>query len=77
MTVDPWRVAQIVVERGRGEEGSLGSGYLIAPDRVLTAAHVVAGASAVLVRLDVGQDAQIDVQAENWWADPAGPKPPT
>ncbi|HYB86690.1 MAG TPA: trypsin-like peptidase domain-containing protein [Streptosporangiaceae bacterium] len=72
MTVDPWRVAQIAVERGQREEGSRGSGYLIAPGRVLTAAHVVAGASAVRVRLDVGQDAQIDVRAENWWVDPAG-----
>ena len=26
----------------------------------------------VRVRLDVGQDAEIDVQAESWWADPAG-----
>jgi Tfp pilus assembly protein PilF len=72
VTVDPWRVAQIAVERGQGKEGSRGSGYLIAPGRVLTAAHVVAGASAVRVRLDVGQGTQIDVQAENWWADPAG-----
>ena len=52
--------------------GSRGSGYLIAPGRVLTAAHVVAGASVVRVRLDVGQDTEIDVQAESWWADPAG-----
>ena len=72
MTVDPWRVAQIAVERGPGHDGSRGSGYLIAPGRVLTAAHVVAGASAVRVRLDVGQDTEIDVQAESWWADPAG-----
>ena len=72
MTVDPWRVAQIAVSRGPGHEGSRGSGYLIAPGRVLTAAHVVAGASRVRVRLDVGQDAEIDVQAESWWADPVG-----
>lgn len=72
MTADPWRVAQIAVERGPGHEGSRGSGYLIAPGRVLTAAHVVAGASAVRVRLDLGKDTRIDVQAESWWADPAG-----
>ena len=72
MTVDPWRVAQIAVDRGPGHDGSRGSGYLIAPGRVLTAAHVVAGASVVRVRLDVGQDTEIDVQAESWWADPAG-----
>jgi hypothetical protein len=70
--VDPWRVAQIAVERDLGNEGSRGSGYLIAPGRVLTAAHVVAGASVVRVRLDVGQDTEIDVQAGSWWADPAG-----
>jgi Trypsin-like peptidase domain len=70
--VDPWRVAQIAVERGPGHDGSRGSGYLIAPGRVLTAAHVVAGASVVRVRLDVGQDTEVDVQAESWWADPEG-----
>ena len=32
----------------------------------------VAGASAVRVRLDVGQSAEIDVQADGWWADPEG-----
>ena len=70
MMVDPWRVAQLAVYRGAGHVGSRGSGFLIAPGRVLTAAHVLAGASAVRVRLDVGQDAEIDVQAESWWADP-------
>ena len=72
MTAESWRVAQIVVERGPGGEGSRGSGYLVAPGLVLTAAHVVAGASVVRVRLDVGQPTEIDVQAEGWWADPEG-----
>jgi ATP/maltotriose-dependent transcriptional regulator MalT len=72
MTIDPWRVAQIVVDRGPGNKGSRGSGYLIGPGRVLTAAHVLAGASVVRVRLDVGQKSEIDVQADSWWADPAG-----
>ena len=72
MTVQAWRVAQLAVERGPGGAGSRGSGYLIAPGRVLTAAHVVAGASAVRVRLDVGQPAEVEVRAEDWWADPAG-----
>jgi len=66
VTVDAWRVAQIVVDRGPGHKGLRGSGYLITPGRVLTAAHVVAGASVVRVRLDVGQDTQIDVPAESW-----------
>jgi lipopolysaccharide biosynthesis regulator YciM len=72
--VEPWRVAQIVVRRGPDDDGSRGSGYLTAPGRVLTAAHVVAGASVVRVRLDVGQRTEINVQAETWWADPAGHK---
>lgn len=69
---EPWRVAQIVVERGPGSDGLRGSGYLFAPSLVLTAAHVLAGATAVRVRLDVDQSAEIDVQAEEWWADPNG-----
>jgi hypothetical protein len=69
---EPWRIAQLVVDRGPAKGGSLGSGYLIVPGRVLTAAHVVAGASAIRVRLDVGQDAEVDVQAESWWVDPQG-----
>lgn len=72
MTADPWRVAQIAVDRGPGQAGLRGSGYLVAPGRVLTAAHVVSGASVIRVRLDVGRDTEIDVQAESWWADPAG-----
>jgi hypothetical protein len=70
MTAESWRVAQIVVDRGPGQEGSRGSGYLVARGQVLTAAHVVTGASAVRVRLDVGQPTEVDVQADSWWADP-------
>ena len=72
VTVESWRVAQIVVDRGPGTDSFRGSGYLVAPGLVLTAAHVVAGASAVRVRLDVGQATEIDVPAERWWADPDG-----
>jgi Trypsin-like peptidase domain len=72
MTAESWRVAQVVVDRGLGDEGSRGSGYLVAPGLVLTAAHVVAGARMVRVRLDVGQPAEVEVPAEGWWADPAG-----
>jgi hypothetical protein len=72
VAVDPWRVAQIAVERGPGQEGLRGSGYLIAPGRVLTAAHVMAGAVVVRVRLDLGKGTRIDVLAERWWADPSG-----
>jgi len=67
---EPWRVAQVAVDRGlRG--GSLrGSGYLVAPGRVLTAAHVVAEARSIRVLLDVGQRSEIDVAAKDWWASP-------
>ena len=47
-------------------------GVVVGPGLVLTAAHVVAGARVVKVRLDVGQPAEVDVQAEGWWADPEG-----
>src|SRR6516164_8019261 len=70
--VEPWRGAQLAVDRGPGHDGSRGSGYLIAPGRVLTAAHVVAGASSVRVRLDVDQVSEINIPANNWWADPKG-----
>lgn len=72
MMAEPWRVAQLTVDRGPDHDGSRGSGYLIAPGRVLTAAHVLADASAVRVRLDVGQDSEIDIQADAWWADSEG-----
>ena len=72
MAVESWRVAQIVADRGGGIGSFRGSGYLVAPGVVLTAAHVVAGASAVQVRLDVGQQTEIEVPAERWWADPDG-----
>lgn len=68
--VEPWRVAQIVVDRTAGKESCRGSGYLVAPGLVLTAAHVLAEASMVRVRLDVGQPTEIDVRAEGWWVDP-------
>ena len=72
MTAESWRVAQIVVDRGSGDEDSRGSGYLVAPGLVLTAAHVVDGALAVRIRLDVGQRTEVAVQAEEWWAAPEG-----
>ena len=44
----PARVAEVLVERA-GEPLERGSGYLVAPGRVLTAGHVVAGAEAIKV----------------------------
>ena len=72
MTAEAWRVAQLAVDRGPGGEASRGSGYLVGPGLVLTAAHVVAGARVVRVRLDAGQRTEVDVPAEGWWADPDG-----
>ena len=72
VTAEAWRVAQLVVDRGPGDEGSRGSGYLVGPGLVLTAAHVLAGARVVKVRLDVGQPTEVDVPAAGWWADPVG-----
>lgn len=70
MSAEAWQVAQIVVDCGASS--FRGSGYLIAPGCILTAAHVLAGATAVRVRLDVGQTAEIDAQAERWWVGAAG-----
>lgn len=69
--MDAWRVVQLVVERGAGREAACGSGFLTARGRVLTAAHVLEGASAIQVRLDVGQETEINLPAISWWADPA------
>ena len=76
MTAEPWRVAQVVVDRGPSDDGFRGSGYLVVPGLVLTAAHVLAGASAVQVRLDVDQPSEVCVQADEWWVDPGGMSAP-
>jgi Trypsin-like peptidase domain len=57
MGLDPRRVAQII--RASPVQGSSwrGSGYLLDPSTVLTAAHVVAGVSTARVRLDAGGQA--------------------
>src|ERR1700730_15860782 len=68
--MESWRIAQIVADREVSDDSSRGSGYLVAAGLVLTAAHVVAGASALRLRLDVDQRTEIDVRAESWWADP-------
>lgn len=68
--VEVWRVAQVVVDRGPGRRSSFGSGYLAAPGVVLTAAHVLADAVVVRVRLDVRRDGAVEVDAESWLAVP-------
>jgi tetratricopeptide (TPR) repeat protein len=49
------RVAEILVTLGPGVPGRRGSGYRVGTHTVLTAAHVVAGASRVRVRFDADQ----------------------
>jgi tetratricopeptide (TPR) repeat protein len=68
-----WRVAQILVDRGAGRPPGRGSGYLVRPGRVLTAAHVLAGAVTITVLLDVGEPGEIRsvVDSHDCWADPA------
>src|SRR4051794_36308544 len=63
--LEPWRVAQLLVDRALGEDDGRGSGYLVAPGVVLTAAHVVENAAAVTVVLDAGV-AELQVQASSW-----------
>ncbi|MFJ1587158.1 trypsin-like peptidase domain-containing protein [Streptomyces sp. NPDC088197] len=65
---DAARVAEILVTRD-GAAGRRGSGYVVAAGRVLTAAHVVAGASTVRVRLDAGLAAERVLNAEVHWAE--------
>jgi Trypsin-like peptidase domain len=64
------RATQIIAERG--SDRSFGSGYLVAPGRVLTAAHVLTEATRVLVRVNEGDGHAEQIEAESWWADPNG-----
>ncbi|MYV97382.1 trypsin-like peptidase domain-containing protein [Streptomyces sp. SID3343] len=62
------RVAEIIVDLEYGG-GRRGSGYLIGPGRVLTAAHVIAGAVAVRVRFNADQPGARVLVGEPAWAD--------
>ena len=55
------RVAEIIVTLGAAEPGQRGSGYRVTADTVLTAAHVVHGASTVRVRIDADQPSEWSV----------------
>ncbi|MCO5968212.1 S1 family peptidase [Actinoallomurus soli] len=48
----PERAAEVIVDLPGDTAGRRGSGYLVATDRVLTAAHVVAGAAKIRVRFE-------------------------
>ncbi|MFF8657524.1 trypsin-like peptidase domain-containing protein [Streptomyces huasconensis] len=58
-------MAEILVAHGAGERH--GSGYLIGPGTVLTAAHVVAGARRTRVRFDADRPGENSVVAEVRW----------
>ncbi|MFI0774363.1 trypsin-like peptidase domain-containing protein [Streptomyces sp. NPDC021212] len=57
------RVAEIIVEAASGDRRR-GSGYLVAPGRVLTAAHVVASAVSVRVRFEADRPGERVLEAE-------------
>ncbi|MFJ2215895.1 trypsin-like peptidase domain-containing protein [Streptomyces sp. NPDC101062] len=61
------RAAEIIVTLPGG--GRRGSGYLVAPGRLLTAAHVVAGATGIRVRFDADRPGERTVRATVAWSD--------
>ncbi|MFI6699653.1 trypsin-like peptidase domain-containing protein [Streptomyces sp. NPDC050509] len=61
------RAAEIIVALPDG--GRRGSGYLVAPGRLLTAAHVVAGATGIRVRFDADRPGERTARAEVTWSD--------
>ncbi|MET9965723.1 trypsin-like peptidase domain-containing protein [Streptomyces sp. NPDC006356] len=62
------QVAEIIVSLPEPEgRGRRGSGYLVAPGRVLTAAHVVEGAVGVRVRFEAGRPGEWAVGATVAW----------
>jgi S1-C subfamily serine protease len=67
-------VARVRVKDRTGQLRRVGSGYLITPAAVLTAAHVLAGASAqdVEVMVDVGSPGQRSIPALAVWRDDSG-----
>lgn len=64
------RVAEVLVVPADGGRGRRGSGYLVAPGRVLTAAHVVDGASGIRVRFEADRPGEQVVTADVVWRHP-------
>ncbi|WP_369213097.1 trypsin-like peptidase domain-containing protein [Streptomyces flavofungini] len=64
------RVAEILAAPPGGGRGRRGSGYLVAPGRVLTAAHVVEGASDLRVRFQADRPGERVVAADVRWRHP-------
>ena len=68
--IDPERVAELIVTtRGQGPDRR-GSGYRITAEAVLTAAHVVAGATGVRVRFDADRSGEWAAEGRVAWSDP-------
>lgn len=63
----PDRVAEIIVALPDPGPGRRGSGYLVSPGKVLTAAHVVEGAARVRVRFQADLPGERTVEAVVQW----------
>ncbi|MDF6020138.1 trypsin-like peptidase domain-containing protein [Streptomyces sp. JH34] len=66
--LDPHRIAEVIVTTAAGARRR-GSGYRVGDTAVLTALHVVAGASAVRVRFDADRPGQWSAAAVTVWSD--------
>ncbi|TGB10546.1 NACHT domain-containing protein [Streptomyces sp. MZ04] len=65
--LDPHRIAEVIAENGSGRRR--GSGYRISAGVILTAAHVVADATGVVVRCDADRPGEWSAAATVAWAD--------
>ncbi|MFD7107080.1 trypsin-like peptidase domain-containing protein [Streptomyces celluloflavus] len=63
-----WRAAEVIVELSADGGRRRGSGYLVAPGKVLTAAHVVEGGAEISARLDADRPGEQVAQADVAWA---------
>lgn len=63
----PEQVAEIIVTLPDRAERRRGTGYLFAPGKVLTVAHVVEGATEVRVRFQADQPGERTVEADVLW----------
>lgn len=67
--IDPARVADLDVNHPDSARSLRGSGYRVLPGAVLTAAHVVSGASSVTVRFNADRSNEWSVASTEWWVD--------
>ena len=66
-SIDPDRVAEIIAKSAADSSEWRGSGYLVTPGEVLTAAHVVTGMASVRVRFNARRPDERNVSAEVAW----------